>query len=398
MRIGIDCTKFDNTKIGGINTYINGLINGFLRLDTDHSFVLYCNKDNNSTLSDSFCGKNISIIEVNPKRKNLIIAFLNRLNYIFLGNSKLWSIFIDYYYRKNVDLFEKYCDILYCPQTLLPLHNLKIPTVLSMHDIQHEHFPEFFTREELKYRRISYKASAYSATLIQASSNFIKKDLLLNFRKVKENQIFVIQEGVDLLLFQKKQKQTNVKERFNLPEKYLFYPAQLWGHKNHLNLLKAIKNLRDAKLQNIALVFTGRKFSAADDIFNFIKENNLVNVKYLGIVDINDLLALYHQAWYLVLPSLFESSSLPVLEAAAAGIPIIASNISSIAEMNQKFKMFLFDPLEAQSIVDSIDCAWSNISERQIHIEHNKKAVLSNDWSIIASQYMDLFEKTIFSK
>ena len=81
-----------------------------------------------------------------------------------------------------------------------------------------------------------------------------------------------------------------------LPERFLFFPAQLWPHKNHLTLLKALKQIEAKHGAKIPLVLTGEKFSAAPGIFQFIAEQSMAYVRHLGKVTFKEMVALYQKA------------------------------------------------------------------------------------------------------
>src|SRR4030095_6012975 len=106
-----------------------------------------------------------------------------------------------------------------------------------------------------------------------------------------------------------------VRSKYAIPATYLFFPAQLWHHKNHLLVLRALLKLKQEGL-TIPLVLVGAQFSAAAGIFQFIKEHKMQYVHYLGKVPFDDLVALYQGARFMITAVLYESSSLPILEAA----------------------------------------------------------------------------------
>ena len=77
------------------------------------------------------------------------------------------------------------------------------------------------------------------------------------------------------------------------------------------------------------------------------------NVQHLGYIDQADLQAIYYLATALVMPSLFESVSIPIYEAFQAGTPVAASGIQSIPEQVGEAGL-LFDPHSSSSIAESI--------------------------------------------
>ena len=136
--------------------------------------------------------------------------------------------------------------------------------------------------------------------------------------------IIVIPEGVLISPAFSKTPERDVRAHYGIPERFLFYPAQLWPHKNHITIFKALTQLKSSGI-NIPLVLTGARFTGSDDLLSYLKAGEPNNIHYLGVVPYPDIIALHRAARFLVTASLYESSSIPILEACAAGTPIIAS-------------------------------------------------------------------------
>ncbi|HTL32211.1 MAG TPA: glycosyltransferase family 1 protein [Kofleriaceae bacterium] len=117
-----------------------------------------------------------------------------------------------------------------------------------------------------------------------------------------------------------------------LPKDYLLYPAQLWAHKNHANLLLALKVLKDRGLE-LPLVLVGADRGNGDHVRRMIDELGLASqVHLIGFVPVGELVALYKNAAALAYVSLFGPDNLPPLEAMALGCPVIAANVSGAEE------------------------------------------------------------------
>ena len=269
-----------------------------------------------------------------------------------------------------------------------------------MHDIQHIHYPEYFNYFVRKFRTRNYMYTAKSCNYLQASSKYIKKDFLKNFSFLKQNQVFMINEGVNIKNF-KINKRTALKNisKYNLPSEFIFYPAQLWHHKNHITILKALKKIRDKDNLQINLVLTGEKFSASKTIFKKIDEFNLQNqIFYLGKVTFKDLLSLYSVSKFFITATLYESSSLPALESACIGTPIIASATPPNKEMSSLLKLNLFDAGDFNSLSRVILEIWSDREKIKKQINHNLKHVKNYSWNNIALKYCDFFHSFLSEK
>ena len=391
MRIGIDCLDINPDYAGGVNSYLFGLIDGFHAIKReDVDFVILC------------CPNNKYFFEPIAKKydfKLVSVKFYNRYFYLFfmiipfvLNSKRLWKIFTNIH--SNIfclnKVFHKNCDIVYVASTVLNSYNLKIPTILSMHDIQHVHFPQFFSKIRLRARFLRFENSALAATKIQASSNFIKEDLLDFFKFLSPEKIIVITEGVKLKEFSKSTK-INIKKKYSLPEKFLFFPATLWKHKNHLLVLNALKLIENKHKIKIPLILSGGKNNAYEEIMSFINKNDMDYVQYLGKVSFEELIALYQNAYCLVTAVLYESSSLPILEAAASGLPVIASNTPPNKEMGKILNLNLFESNNLDDLELQIINNWSNI-KIQDQKNFNLKKIDQYSWKNIARDYLLNFE------
>jgi glycosyltransferase involved in cell wall biosynthesis len=265
--------------------------------------------------------------------------------------------------------------------------------VYSIHDIQQVHFPEFFTPEEHVEREASFAKCVDHATVIQASSRYMAQDFCDHFPKLNESNVEVIPEGVDVDLFSHDVPGNDVVARYGLPDSFLFTPAQLWHHKNHVTILKALARLRERGLV-LPWVLTGAEYNAADGIFEFVRKHGLDDqFFYLGVVPFEDIVALHHRARLLVTASLYESSSLPVLEAAAAGTPIVAGCIPPHEEMAEHLEMRLFPPTDDAELARVLEDAWVDEEKSRAEVAANREGVQRYSWDNAALLYLQLFER-----
>jgi len=390
MKVGINCLNIDPSYRGGINSYIFGLLNAWKKEAIEAtSFTLFTYEKNANYFSEFSKYDHFSIHTLpnqNPIKYRILWQFVK------IQSKFLYKHFANFLFKNIQKEISYHCDIIYFPNTVIFPYNYTIPTVLSMHDIQQVHYPDFFTPIELKDRYITYNLSAEHVSYLQASSQHMKEDFLNYFNRLEPNQVLSIHEGVDIKTFNTTSS-INVTEKYNLPKEFLFFPAQLWLHKNHISLLKALVRIRDVYGKEIPLILTGEKASASTQIFTFIKEKNLTQVKYLGKVPFEDLIALYQKASFLITTVLYESSSLPILEAAAAGTPILASNTKPNIEMAKTLSISLFNPIDIQAICTTMLNVWDNKELQEKQVTENSIAIYKYSWGSVAKKYHKAFKK-----
>jgi len=243
-------------------------------------------------------------------------------------------------------------NIIHTPtQTIINKPNVK--SITTLHDVQELHFPEFFTSNERAYRAVNYKKAIDGADAVIVSYDHVKKDIEKYFDKSK-NQIHTVLLDMQDLWFSKiLNRNNNVLNKYNLPSSFLLYPASSWEHKNHLNLLKAIKLLNNPE---IYLICTGHQtIHYTKQIEPLILELGLSEkVKFIGIVSDEELFELYHTCRAVVVPTLYEAGSFPLMESILMGIPVVCSNVTSLPETIGDNR-FVFDPINIAAIADKIN-------------------------------------------
>jgi len=207
------------------------------------------------------------------------------------------------------------------------------PATATVHDLQHETFPQFFSRSQLAYRRRTYGRSVRCSTIVIADSEHVRTELLERYG-LESDRVRVIYLGVDHDRFT-----PDGRER----ETFLLYPANFWPHKNHVRLLEAFTLVRRERAE-LRLVLTG-----ADTPDRMLPEG----VEWRGHVPASELVELYRSAAALVYPSLYEGFGIPCLEALACDCPVAASGVASIPEVCGEAAVY-FDPTSVEAIAQAI--------------------------------------------
>jgi glycosyltransferase involved in cell wall biosynthesis len=393
MRVGINCLRISPAYKGGTNSFTIGLLDSFGRVGAPHEFKLFVNLWNREMFERYEVFPHFEVIEIDESDHSWLRAIHRRLPLQLKRRVPRDAPSV--LNSRPVGALAREADVIYVPYVppprLFPFTD--VPTIYSIHDIQQVHFPEFFTAEELIEREAAFAKCVEHSAVIQASSRYMARDFCDHFPKLNESNVEVIPEGVDIDLFSRPLLDNDVVGRYGLPASFLFTPAQLWPHKNHLTILKALRLLKDRGLV-IPWVLTGAKYGASDSIFDFIAANGLEDqVFYLGLVPQDDVIALHQRARFLVTASLYESSSIPILEAAAAGTPIIAGRIPPHEEMAEHLEMRLFTPTGEAELADVLSGAWADDATSESQVAANRVGIQHYSWDNAALMYLKLFER-----
>lgn len=219
-----------------------------------------------------------------------------------------------------------------------------LPTVVSIHDIQHDTFPSHFGFAERRFLHATYSFAVRRSDLIITISEYSKSVIVERYR-LDADKVRVIYLGVEL-----PPEVASISER----KPFLLYPANRWPHKNHERLFAAFRELREEQPE-LKLVLTGDRHSPgvrpAPD-----------GVEVRGRVSQAELRELYRTAACLVFPSLHEGLGLPPLEAMSYGCPVAASNATALPEACGDAAV-LFDPYDVEAIAEGVRTALSRAEE-----------------------------------
>jgi glycosyltransferase involved in cell wall biosynthesis len=214
----------------------------------------------------------------------------------------------------------------------IALPRTSLPTVVTLHDVQHLDLPEMFPRAERAFRSVFWDRSLRNAELVIAISEFARERAVAKLG-LDPARIHVVPLGLD---------HDRLAPRTAEREPFLLYPARRWKHKNHDRLLEAFATIR-RKRPDLTLVLTGGgDFGALPD-----------GVEWRGHVDADELVSLLQRASALVFPSLYEGFGLPPLEAMACGCPVACSDAAALPEVVGDAAR-LFDPRDPAAIADAV--------------------------------------------
>jgi glycosyltransferase involved in cell wall biosynthesis len=244
--------------------------------------------------------------------------------------------------------------------------------------------PENFSFINNYSKDLKLKASVGSCTYLIAGSLFLKKQFQ-NYFNIDAKKIKIISEGIDLNKFKIKKYNTRYIKNKKLPKKFIFYPAQFWPHKNHLAILEAISKIK--KVVNI--VFCGAKKIFYYKIIQYLKNKKITNIKYLGVVNDDELIKTYNLCSLVIVPTKEESSCMLLKESFALKKNLLVSNTEVFKEYSKLFKLNLFDLNDNNDLQKKI----ANIyfGKKQINkINYNYKKVKLYTWEAIAKKFMEL--------
>lgn len=252
-----------------------------------------------------------------------------------LRNSRLVSDI----YRLTVPVLKSYAlksytdYIFHSPNYYIPPGHKKSCT--TFHDLSIFHFPEYHPKGRVHLMRKELHSSVSRAKILLTDSNFTKNEVS-DFFDFDPERIVVapLASSGDFLPRKEKQCQ-QVLEKYGLAYgQFTFFAGTIEPRKNIKNLLLAYQKLPLEMSLRFPLVISGYQGWESEELHRLFDIGSQRGwIKYLGYTDQQSLSVLFSACRAFLFPSRYEGFGLPVLEAMAAGTPVITSNVSSLPEV-----------------------------------------------------------------
>lgn len=288
-------------------------------------------------------------------------------------------------------------DVLWLPNPSFVNLSNNVPVLLTVHDLSFLHYPYFFPVKGKFWYFPAVKnlltRGLPDKSLIAAVSQHTANDLIQVFPHLK-NKVRVMPPGLDHKHFIEPSiaELNSVRVKYKLPEKFLLSLGTIEPRKNYMLLLqmyeKIIKNQPNFPCDLVIAGGWGWRYNSIKKFYDQSKAKS--RIRFIGYVDDLDKTALYNLAEIFIYPSVYEGIGLPVLEAMAAGTPVIASQSSSLPEVVEDGGILL-----SPYLIDS----WAEVTNWLIS-NNNAKADLRArglaqankfSWTNTAEAYNNLF-------
>jgi glycosyltransferase involved in cell wall biosynthesis len=282
----------------------------------------------------------------------------------------------------------------------------ELPYVIAVHDVQHRlqpQFPELSANGEWAWREYLFRNATRKATLVMVDSDVGKEDVLASYGEygVEPDRVKVLPfaappyigsialRGADLELF---------RERHGLPDRYLFYPAQFWPHKNHIGIVRALGVLRRNHGLDVAIVFCGshqgeiREQAFADVVAAAREEGVEGQVCHLGYVADEEMASLYSCAEALVMPTFLGPTNIPILEAWSLACPALTSDIRGVREQAGDAAV-LVDPESVEALAEGMRRLWCDESLRADLVERGRRRLAEYTFEHFRDRFLLIIEE-----
>lgn len=386
MRIGIDARTILNPEKGeaiGVGHYTYQLIRHLLEIDKENEYVLFFDFRVREKDIKKFSQPNVKIrfYPFSDYKKYLPGIYNEILGSAILSKEKLDLI--------HTTSHASRIPMSYNGKTIVTIHDL---SVYKLDDV----FPKLLQAKNKAL--ISLMTS--KAEKIIAVSHSIKNDLQ-SILRCPEEKIQVIYSGFDKRMFENPEvNRQKVLDKYSIKDKYALFLGTLEPVKNIVRLLEAFKifkerNKKDKIAGDYKLVIAGKRGWLAKEYRQIAKDLGLAkDVIFTGYVIGDDLVPLFHNADFFIMPSLYEGFGTTVLEAFATGTPAIVSNVSSIPEIAGDAAE-LVNPIDTQNIADAMIKLSRSEELKQAYREKGKRQLEKFNWEKCARETLEVYKSFV---
>jgi glycosyltransferase involved in cell wall biosynthesis len=331
MKIGFYIGEIQEQTSGGSATFQASILNELIKTESKHDFyILY---DNKARLFED--NENVKFVNMDVQKGEKRF-FLNEK--VLEHNIELvWFLSPSY-------------------------HFVEAPFILTIWDLQHRlqpYFPEVNLSGWTFDDRENFYKNAISKASYIITGNLAGAKEVGQFYNFPDERIKIIPFSTPQFVFEKNENDEILSQNNLEKNKYLFYPAQFWPHKNHIRIIKALNILKKQGI-DFKVAFSGSDKGNEKYIKEKVKEYHLENdVKFLGFVSEAELISLYKNAFAMTYASMFGPNNLPPLEAMALNCPVICANAKGMQEQLGDAALF-FDSKDENDLVQKIKTLLNN--------------------------------------
>ncbi len=354
MLIGIDASRATRPQRTGTENYSLYLIRHLLATDSAHRYRLYF-----------AAPPTIGLFPPQGNWEARVIPF-----------PRLWT-----HFRLSLEMARHPPDLLFVPAHVIPL--LHPPSVVTVHDLGYLYYPGAHRLLDRLYLDLSTRFNARVARHIIADSEATKKDLMERYG-IPGGKITVVYPGC--IPLQGSRSPQEVIKRYGLPEGYILHLGTLHPRKNLLRLMEACSLLP----QGWHLVLAGKRGWRYGPIYERARELG-GTVQIIGYVDEGDIPGLMGGARLFVLPSLYEGFGFPLLEAMAAGTPVVCSHASALPEVAGDAAL-LVDPYDVEALAEAMRRLLEDEALRAELIERGLERAKLFSWERCAQETLAVLE------
>jgi glycosyltransferase involved in cell wall biosynthesis len=389
-KVTIDLFGLDTNYVGGVSRFSIGLTFGLINNLGADNVTIICSSVNSTFIRNKFSASRIIEVVKRPFDSYVFAAIA-----IFAWIFKVPGLLrLSKFYRK-IKTYELQDESkIIVPTSTVNFFQLPC-AILCIHDIQHELYPENFSLITRAYRWAQYRLSAIHAERIQVSSAYISDNLKEVMGESIQKKAVHIYEGFNKNEFSLDLPKSPPAIDFKVLQYFIYYPAQLWRHKNHSTVIAGLSLFNLTSSVKLNLVLSGRDYGELENIKDIAFKND-VFLLYLGVVDDIHMRWLYSNAFTVVSAGYHESSSLPIREAIACGGRVLAADIQPNRDISFLKSLYLFETFSAnsfsKSLIDIREYLKNKLQSDLLTLSDWSDFEKTFEWNNVSLEYIKILE------
>lgn len=283
-------------------------------------------------------------------------------------------------------------EVFHGPAHSLPLTRLGIPSVLTINDLAIYDHPEWFPDRQWLSTRVLVPRSVRSARFVICPSQATRQALLARFR-IPPERCRLIPLGVDPVFADgvAAAERMGLRRSLGLPDRFVLQVGTVSPRKNFAGTLRALAAIPTT--ERVPLVVAGEFGWKFGPVLQAVHDLDLTQwVRFLGYVGPRDLPVLYQLASVFVFPSLDEGFGLPVLEAFAAGTPVVASNAGAIPEVANGAAL-LVPPEDIEALASAMQTLLADGERRDQLVKQGRARAANYTWTATAQAHLTVYRE-----
>ena len=265
---------------------------------------------------------------------------------------------------------------------------LHLPSIVTVHDLIFYRYPKLYNPLDVYIHKQKVHHAVQNAKKVVAISEQTKADLI-KFTGISGSKIEVIYQGCHPIFktIFSNNKKDNIREKYQLPQKFVLYVGTLEDRKNALSIAKALRKTTHK------MVFVGKVKAYGEMLKAYLKENHMQDrVVFISHIGIEDLAGIYQCATVFCYPSFFEGFGIPIIEALYSGVPVITSKGGCFPEAGGPSSIYI-DPSDEKTICDAVETLFSETDDtRSNRILQGKEYVQKFNDEVLAKQWDTLYK------
>jgi glycosyltransferase involved in cell wall biosynthesis len=366
MKIGVDARPLETARPTGINNYIYHVLDNIENED----IRLYFKKR-----------PEVKVLENRERISSHIFAL------------PLYRWKVEEFWERNIMPYmsnKQNDDVFWGGRFFVP-KGLKCKSVATIHDLAYLKIPRLLSDKGIRYFDKLTTQSVAAATSFITISETTRMDFC-ELYKVAPEKVDVIHNGYNTAFLKdiSNEQILATQKKYSINQPYVLFVGTLEPRKNLKRLVKAYINSEACK-QDCSLVLCGdagwfhKEF--LDEIQPFINSKKIL---ITGYVSNEELIHLYKGCMFFAFPSLYEGFGIPILEAMAAGVPVLTSNNSSMKELFSDSTEQI-DPYDIDSIINGINNLLNSDLQKDL-IKRGNSKLKEFSWKKCAEEHVNHFK------